>query len=439
MKRITSHIKGFFANDLHIKIFSLAMAILVWFVVMNTISPVESRSYSVSIHLENSQSLMEKGYIISNRDEIEAQKVRINVEATRPALDELSNEENRKRIYANIDLGNIQIDQTKEMPQVFMLSVEPSLPSYLYTHTYSIAGYDPVYIAVEVDRMEDVTKEVEIRYNGTPAANYTITDAKLSQESVVVHGPSGKMSEISTIALNIDVTDVNADTSISATPVALDANGNELLDFIVEPSYLTVDLEVHKNETLNINEPQTIGTLAPFLEISSIDWSPKTIEVTGDEGEILELGSIDLPPVDLSQITGDSQFVHDISTVLEAYNIVPNNAEDENVVVTVSVNLVNPTNLTIQGTDINVTGLGENMSIELPEEITFEISGRTTPTVQALSPTIDVTGLTEGNHTVSLRISHQDNVAIKGPEEIEVTISVNEEITTMAAVATDNS
>ena len=46
-------IKNFFTKDIGLKIFSLIMATFMWFLVMNTINPTETRAYNANITFEN--------------------------------------------------------------------------------------------------------------------------------------------------------------------------------------------------------------------------------------------------------------------------------------------------------------------------------------------------------------------------------------------------
>ena len=106
MKRAAEVIKGFFAKDLMWKIFSLLIALALWFVVMNTLNPAETKTFTAGLVFTNEQVLEDKNIIITNKAELENTKVSIKVKGTRPALDELSRDANRQQIAAYIDLSH---------------------------------------------------------------------------------------------------------------------------------------------------------------------------------------------------------------------------------------------------------------------------------------------------------------------------------------------
>lgn len=422
MKRTTNPLKNFFSKDIHIKILSLIVAVAAWFLVMNTISPVELKVFSVPVKLVNSKELMEKGYIISNREDFDGINVDIGVESTRPSLDELSKDENRSAMSANLDLSTIKINENEEFPQTFIVNVQPSLPSYLYAHTYTVTSYSPAYIAVQIDKMSTISHSVTVVTNGSPASDYELDTPVLSQDTVEINGPESKMDRVSEVIVNIDVSNSSEDLTVTTSPVVYDSEGNELHDFVTVPSNITVSCSIHKKDSININKPNTTGVLPPYLELSSIDWSPKSITVTGPEDNIAALGSITLPPINLSDIKADTEITQDISSVITKAGLSLKNPDEKTVRITVSLNLINPKDLKIPGSAISVRGLPDTKTIELPDDIIVEVSGNDNITAQMLNPAIDVTGLSDGTHEIKLNLIPPNGVALKGGETITINI-----------------
>ena len=87
---VSSKFKKFMSDDIMLKIVSLIIAVFLWFIVMNTINPTEVRNYPASIVFENASVLKEQGLTMVNEGDFEDTKINLRVEATRPALDELS-------------------------------------------------------------------------------------------------------------------------------------------------------------------------------------------------------------------------------------------------------------------------------------------------------------------------------------------------------------
>lgn len=415
--------KNFFSKDLHIKILSLIVAIAAWFGVMNTIAPQETKIYSAPIVFENTKDIIEQGYIISNIDNFANKKIDIGVKASRPALDELSKEQNKKDIVARVNMDNLTVDDTETFPQTFSLNVQPTLPAHLYSHSYNIISYSPAYLSVEIDKLVSAEHKLDVKTKGEPAEDYEISDTIVTHDTVTVKGPQSKIDNVGSVAVIIDVSDIKSNTNLNLAPVVYDKDGNKLSDFIIEPSHIGVELYVQKKDVIQINQPKTTGTLPPYLEISSLDWSPKEVNVTGaaDTG-VTGPQSIDVEPVDLTNIKSDTVVTRDISNIISKAGLSLKNKQDSKIAITIKLNLVNPKTINIKKANIKVIGLPETKTITLPEEVPVEIAGAADINEAMLSPSIDVTGLSDGEHSVKLNIVSPPNAAIQSSINVNVTI-----------------
>ena len=107
---VSSKFKKFMSDDIMLKIVSLIIAVFLWFIVMNTINPTEVRNYPASIVFENASVLKEQGLTMVNEGDFEDTKINLRVEATRPALDELSKNNYKNNITAQVDLSKVELD-----------------------------------------------------------------------------------------------------------------------------------------------------------------------------------------------------------------------------------------------------------------------------------------------------------------------------------------
>ena len=57
-----------FTKDIGWKLLSLAIAVALWFMVINTENPLETRSYTASVQIQNEESLFERVYVVVNED-----------------------------------------------------------------------------------------------------------------------------------------------------------------------------------------------------------------------------------------------------------------------------------------------------------------------------------------------------------------------------------
>ena len=97
--------KSKFTKDIGWKLLSLIIAIGLWFTVINTENPLETRTYTAAIQLQNKESLFERGYVVVNNDELTSTRVTVRLRGQRLALDTLS--KSNTRVQAIVDLENV--------------------------------------------------------------------------------------------------------------------------------------------------------------------------------------------------------------------------------------------------------------------------------------------------------------------------------------------
>ncbi len=421
----TSHhllrgIKNFFSQEPLWKLFSLAAALFMWFIVMNTINPTEIKTFTASVSLENLESLTDQGYIVSNFEEFENLNVSVKVEGTRPALDELSKSENKNNIKAKIDLSKIEVNNNDVFPKTYSMVIVPALPSSLYIYNYDIASYYPTICEIQIDKASSKTVPVELNTYGAPVSGYTAEAPVTDVTEVLVTGPESRIANVEKAIATIDITGEKDDVVKSCAMAVYDEDNLPLEGFLTEPENIPVSIEIRKNNTVKIEEPRTIGSLPEHLELLSVDWSPKTINVTSDGDNTVE--SISLPAIDLTKINKETTKIVDISDMLERANLKAVNNQKK-VTITIKVGLTSAEKYIITSGMINVVGLAPDLSVSIPDNVIAEIGGAENIDLNSLMPVLDLSGLNEGKHSVPLKLTLPQNAILKENILLDVTIA----------------
>ncbi len=429
---VSSKFKKIWSDDIMLKLVSLVIAVFLWFIVMNTINPTEVRNYPASIVFENASALKEQGLTMVNQDDFKDTKINLRVEATRPALDELSKSNYKNSITAQVDLSKIEFSDDQTYPAKIQVPVKPSLPSTLYTYTYDVSSYYPTYIEVQIDRIDSIKRTLRVSTTGSLANGYTADNPVCDVTSVTVTGPASQISDVAVVRAEVDLNDSVGTVVRDVVVKAYDAGGNELTNFTSDPSTVTVTVPVSKQGTVTINQPKTTGVLPSHLEISSIDWEPKSVSVAGTSEEVNSVSSIDLPTIDLSKITGNTTLTFDISKNIADAGLQLKNSSSSSVTVNIKTGVTQAKKIQIKNTDINIVGLKEDYVVKLPDSVTAEIGGPDNITAQSLKPSLDLTGLSEGTHNVELNLSLPNYATLKSPVTVNVTIYERGQGTTVA-------
>ncbi len=412
-------LKKMLTRDVHWKLLSLAAAIFAWILVMNTINPTEIKSFNTLLSFENMDYLTDNGYVVSNLEQFENYGVMIKVEATRPALDELSRESNRTAIKAKIDLSKIDLGSDDVFPKSVPIVITPSLPNNIYGYNYEISSYYPTMCEVQIDRARSKTVNVELRSTGSPAVGYSAGKPTGSVNRVKITGPENKVSQVEKAVAVIDISAQKSDITGNCTLTAYDGEDNALSGFVIEPASVPVSINIRRNTTVSVDPPETTGALAPHLQLGTIEYSPNSVRVTTASEDAPK--SITLPPVDISSITETTSYAVDISDILKNAGLEPADSSQSTISVTVNVSVKDSREYNIPASDISLRGLGQGLSAVLPENITADIGGADVD-VASLAPFVDLTGLGEGEHEVPLVLNVPPNAALK--EEVRVKVNI---------------
>lgn len=429
-------IKNSISHEFLWKIFSLILAIFMWFIVMNMINPTEIKNFTAPVTFENMDILNENGFVVSNLTDFDDLSISIKVEGTRPALDELSKTENKNNIKAKIDLSKIEINSGDSFPRTYSMIIVPTLPSSSYMYNYDIASYYPTVSEITIDEAGTKSVPVELKTYGSPLSGYVAGKALSDVKEVTVTGPKSEISKVEKVVATIDITNEKGTVLKNCSMKVYDDSDTPLDNFIVTPENIPVSVEIKKSSTIKIDKPRTTGELPDHLELLSLDWSPKSIDVTSNDDNVPE--SITLPPINLTDINKETTTVIDISDILARAKL-ENENNGNKVTVTIKVGVKSAEEYVIPSNMIKIEGLAPNLNVSMPDNISVEIGGITNIDIAALAPTINLSGLEEGKHNVPLKLTLPENAALKDEVTINIEINKNTTITEESSTEKESS
>ena len=407
-----------------------------WFIVMNIINPTEIKNFTAPVTFENMDILNENGFVVSNLTDFEDLSISIKVEGTRPALDELSKTENKNNIKAKIDLSKIEINSGDSFPRTYSMIIAPTLPSNSYMYNYDIASYYPTISEIIIDKAGTKTVPVELKTYGSPLSGYVAGKALSDVKEVTVTGPKSEVSKVEKVVATIDITNEKGRVLKNCSMKVYDDSDIPLDNFIVTPESIPVSVEIKKSSTVKIDKPRTTGELPNHLELLSLEWSPKSINVTSSDDSVPE--NITLPPIDLTTINKETTTIIDISDILTRANLETDNNGNK-ITVTIRVGVKSAEEYVIPSNIIKITGLAPNLNVSMPDNVSIEVGGVTNIDVTALAPTIDLSGLEEGKHNVPVKLTLPENAALKDEVTINIEINKNTIITEESSTEKESS
>ncbi len=406
-------------NNLSLKILSAVCAIIIWIIIVNVYDPSTSVTVSgVEVQLVNTESLTEKEYAY---EVVDGSKISVYISGPRSIVTDIK----AKDIVATADLSNVT---------VFSDYVDIDVKVVKDGVSASSIEIAPKTTAIRLKIENRVTKtfNIDTELVGTPADGYVIGGQQISPSSVKVTGTSSVVDSISSVKVSYDVSGATMNISDAAPIKIYDSQGTEIVDDRIELSKTAVDIKVSVLMTKTVPVTyKTKGTPADGYGVSGIDQAVTEAVIAGTEDALRDVNSIDVPDsaIDVSGLNADKIFHVRLSSYLPG-NIT---VMSEGVVnVTVRIYPVSEREISVPVTGIVLSNLPQGYNISFGDvtavniTVTGEQSVLTALTVTGIIPTIDLSGIKEGDNTLRLKVTLPANCTLKQNYTVNVTAeSVN--------------
>lgn len=382
-------------NNFGLKILAVIFASVLWLVVVNIDDPNTTRTFSASVFIENSDYLsgLGKYYEVINN----SNTVTFKVSGKRSYLERMSNADFR----AVADLETIE--NLERVP------IEIMVQRYSGSVTVINKTY---YLELEVEDLISKPFMITVQTDGEVAERHALGETSASPTLLRVSGPASVVNTIDKAVATVDVEGMSQDVTDSVIPVLYDKEGNEVdtkeLSYNIQNVMVSMQILDTKDVTLNF---QTTGTLPDGYEYVGIEYKPQTVSVKGTAAVLNTVNSITVPRevLNLTDATGDIEKDVDISSYLpEGVSLV--NSKDAKISVVVKVEKHERQKFEMPTANITVSNLPGRYDVKFSQEtVKVEIEGLALELdvldEKELTGSIDVSGMTEGEHTVNLDLN----------------------------------
>lgn len=400
-------------KDIGWKLLSVCIAVGLWFMVINIENPIDTRSYSQTIKFENEDILEKQGLTITNLSDFANSKVLIKVKAERSSLDRLS--QYRNYIQATVDLkkATASIGNGESIP----LNVEVKLPAAAGDN-FEIVSKDPLTVSVKIETIVTAEKAVTAEIVGEVASGYVMSSPIVEPNTIKISGPESLVNEVSTVKARISINQPSKDTAIKAAFAAYDANGIEIEEIKMEPSEGTVTVPVSKSKKVLV-KVSAQGLPRDGYIVEKIDWTPRFVEVVGNDTALSNLSEIVLPVINIQNQMETMEQAYDVSELLPNGVYIRSGTKDQ-VVVTVHIKKALEKKILIPADQIVLDGtLSDALKVTVyPQDITLTVKG-SDEAMNAIDETkitgkVNIEGLTEGHYSIPIIFDLPEGISIVG-------------------------
>ncbi len=382
-------------NNFGLKIMALLFAVVLWLVVVNIDDPMQTKSFTTSVLIENESAITDMGkcYEIVNG----SNTINFKVSAKRSVLRMLSNTDFR----ATADMSRIE-DWTR---------VPIEISATRYTSSVSFSSRTQ-YLEVRVEDLQTKQLAINADYEGAPAAGCAVGEVKVIAPNVVrVSGPASLVSKVDSAKASINVEGITTTITDSVVPILLDKAGNPIDTTKLELNVQTVNIraEILDVKGVVVNVAVSGNPRAGYVSMEAV-CSPQTVTIKGPAATLNMVNAIEIPEgiVDISDATETVEQTVDISMYLpEGVTLV--NDEDKKIQVTVAIEQIETRTVEIPTKNIVVKNLSSAFRSSFAEDVVeVYIRGRRSD-LDNLNPdeirvSVDAAGLTEGEHVLELTL-----------------------------------
>lgn len=417
-------------HNLGLKLASLVLAFILWFLVVQIDDPKETDRFSnVQVKLINTELLETEGKVYEVLDNTD--KVTVTVTAPRSILKELRASD----IVAEADVSKLTDINTIAITY-YIENVETN---------YIKGDHEVVRLSVE----DKKSKWIKLVSNtvGEVADGYIVSNVSLDQTNIEITGPESLVSQVDYAAVDISVTGATASLSANVEIQLYDAEGNMVdnksIKKNVDSAHMTVEVLATKDVPIEI---QYMGVPADgYMATGVVESSHATVKIAGTSTALASISSI-VVPEDRMNITGETS---DMVDIINLKDYLPDNIKfadkkfDGKITATVYIEPIVEKELRIPVSNVTIVNLPEGFVAELPEDLEnykLTVSGLN-EFIEPLQQNV-MTGLIDigawmadeeieelkaGTYTIPVTFGLSEDVTMKTPVTVAVKITAVEE------------
>ncbi|MCF0144992.1 MAG: hypothetical protein HUJ73_00245 [Eubacterium sp.] len=419
----------FFRVNLGLKILSVIIAVVIWYVVVNISDPVETKGFSVKVTVEN------EGYIANGkkiyRIDDDYKTVTVFAKANRSVLNEVTEDD----ISVVADLTQI-VDMNTDPVRVPLSASCRRIPVTNLTLSRTT-------IPITIENIATLELPVTVSTGETtPSQEYEVGRTVPNPDSIVVKGPESIINSVDSAVAVIDVTGMTQDSVRQAKLVLYDKNSKAISESTIEDDLtitggtkdVTVYVELWKRRSDVSLNVEYDGRPAEGYHVDSISTTPQTVTVVGSPTALKKLkknGNTLTIPASLINIDGAASSV---STEIPLADILPDEMRPAKntadiVVATISILSDKSVELKLDVDNIKVKNLNPTLALSYEQtEVPVLIRGDGEVTgnlnAQDIVAAINLEGLEAGEHTIPVRIKLPEGAVLE--KEVEITITLKE-------------
>ncbi len=347
-----------------LKLISLVIAFMLWYLAVSTDDPKETQTYSnIPVVLRNAELLEQENKVYEIQGSI---LTRVSVRAPRSVIEQLRASD----IVAEADMNMLTDINT--------IAITCSVPNY---EVESVSS-NPAVLKLSIEEKSTRWLRVLPTTTGDVAEGYVIVGTKIDQNRIEISGPKSLVETVSYAGLRVDVTGATSTQTANAEIILYDADGNiiesERLHKTV--NQIRMEVEVLPAKDVPVELSYTGVPSQKYMATGRVVCDPETIKIAGSVFALANINKITIPEdeLDITGATGNVEKVINIRDYLPSNTRFADANFNGRVTATVYVEPLRERTMLIPEERISIYGIPDKMisSYALPgQSYKLTISG----------------------------------------------------------------
>lgn len=418
--------KKMLTRNLGLKLASLVLAFVLWFLVAQIYDPKDTVTFNnIQVKLINTDLLDEEGKVYEVLDN--SNLVRVTVTGPQSIV---KAELRRSDIVAEADMS--------KLTDINTIAITYYCENISNDSVEIKGNHDSVRLNVE-DKTSKWIK-LESTTLGDVANGYMIGNVTLDQTNIEVTGPKSAITQIDHAGVDINVADSTSSLSANVDIKLYDADDNELTFENVKKNVNSAHMMVEVLATKEVPvEIEYMGVPEDgYMATGEVESSRPTVKIAGSASTMAGILAITVPEERMN-ITGQSA---DMVDIINLKDYLPSNVRladknfDGKITATVYIEPVETKDLSVPAENISVSGVPDGMEAEITtvaEEYDITVSGlaRNISILQdsSVTGTLDlakwmedngVEEMTAGNYTIPVTFNLSEDITVENNVNIHI-------------------
>ncbi|MBD5096699.1 MAG: hypothetical protein HDT40_06825 [Lachnospiraceae bacterium] len=400
-------------NNIGLKIISIVLAIIFWFVVMNV------SDYSMTVKIEDIPVQQLNGEVLDELEQVydvaSGDTVDIIVRGRRSVVSKLGKED----FVATADLSTMSITNTV---QIF---VTPKLNSL--DNEISISYVDNT---MKLNLEDKVVTQfpIKVKTEGAPADGFAVGEIEVKPNIVNVEGPKSAVDKITEIRATVNVSGFSTSCERETIIELYDAYGEVIHNdkLFVSQNSVRLNISVYPVKSVAV-KVSTIGTAATGYDVAQVVYQPQTIQIAGPKEKIDRVTSIEIDDLSISGLTENFQTMINVNDYLPEDVFVV--GENNDIAVSVTIEKLESVTYDLNVKDITLMGRNNKYTYEIVLSDGYKVTAAGLEDamdgldISAVKPSINCAEMSIGtNNNVTLVLNDIDGITYETSGTITVIV-----------------